>query len=261
MTDAVDPVLVGALAAVGCGVAGLLVPAVVARLPEPPADPELADLAAAVEERALTTSEQMRLDEGPKRLYADVASAPALGPVCSLVAAAVAVVLVAALGVERDLVLFVPLVPLGVLLAAVDLHTRTLPRLVVRAGVVWALGYVAVVALLDGDAGLLARPLAGLAVVFAIFYALWWVRPGGLGYGDVRLAALIGLVLAQQGWAEVVVGVYAALVLFALPAVGVALVRRDRRELARHQPFGPFLLLGVLAGLLVGEPVARLVGG
>ena len=85
---------------------------------------------------------------------------------------------------------------------------------------------------------------------------LWWIYPRGLGFGDVRLAALLGVGagLARLGRSSLV-GIYAG-----LPGFGGVLRRAagrcaTARCCARAYPFGPFMLLGALLGL-VGEPAA-----
>jgi leader peptidase (prepilin peptidase)/N-methyltransferase len=260
-----DVVLVAALAAVACGLAGLLVPTAIARLPEPPPDAERAELEVKALDGPLTAREQRRLDEGPKPLYVDVAATPHLGPVSGLVSAVVAVLVVVAVGADLDLALLLPLVPVGVLLAVVDLHTRMLPRLVVSGAVVVALVVVLVLWLAAGDLDQpdqVVRTLTGLALGFALFFVIWFVYPPGMGYGDVRLAGLCGLVLAHQGWAPWAVGLYSAFLLFGVPGVLLAVVRRDAGLMKHHFPFGPFLLVGIVVGLLAGGPVAdRLAAG
>lgn len=257
-----EVVLVAALAAVACGLAGLLVPAAIARLAEPPPDPVVAELEAKALQGALTERQQRRLDEGPKPRYVDVAATAHLGPITSVTSAVVAVLVVVAVGADRDLALLLPLVPVGVLLAVVDLHTRLLPRLVVLG----ATGFGLVVALalwaLSGDPDQLVRAAIGMALGFVLFFVVWFVYPPGMGYGDVRLAGLCGLVLAHQGWAEWGVGLYSSFLLFGVPGVLLAVVRRDAGLLKHHFPFGPFLLAGIVVGLLAGGPVAdRLATG
>lgn len=258
-----EVVLTAALAAIGCGLAGLLVPWVVARLPEPPPDERLAEIeakAAAGEE--LTEREQIRLDEPPKPLFTEVAADPHLGAVASVASALVAVLVVLGVGVEPALAVFLPVVPAGVLLAAVDLRTRILPRLVVHAATAYGLAAGAVVWLVAGDQDAFVRSVIGLAVAFAFFFVVWFVYPPGFGYGDVRLSGLCGLLLAYDGWGAWVVGLYSALLLFGLPGVVLAVARRSARVLKVYYPFGPFLLVGIPLGLLLGDGVLdRLVSG
>jgi len=133
-------------------------------------------------------------------------------------------------------------------LAEVDLAEHRLPNIVVGplAGAV-AL-WLTAAAIAGGDEGRAVRALAvGLAVA-AAFLAV--AVAGDLGVGDVKLALPVGMVAgwlgARAGGATVVVtGLSAALAAAVLVGQG-----RDRVRL----PFGPFLALGALAGLLVAAP-------
>jgi leader peptidase (prepilin peptidase) / N-methyltransferase len=78
---------------------------------------------------------------------------------------------------------------------------------------------------------------------------LWFVYPPGLGYGDVRLAGVLGIALGYLGWGELLVGVYAG---FLLGGIIGALLRATRLVRQRHVPFGPFMVLGALVGIVWG---------
>lgn len=234
----VDPAAV-AIGAVGCSVAGLLVPVLIARLPEPEPDPD-----------------------HPKPAYVVVAAAPTLGTVAAVLCLVAGGLVGAAVGLDWPLLYLLPLVPVGVALALVDLRTHLLPTALVRPALVGVVLLGALAAVLGDDLDALVRGLVAAAVVFSAFFALWWIHPPGMGYGDVRLSAVLGFALGFLGWPEVLVGVYGAFLVFAVPGLVLAVLRRDRRVLAVAYPFGPFLLGGALAGIVLGEPVWRsLVGG
>lgn len=79
-----------------------------------------------------------------------------------------------------------------------------------------------------------------------------------MGFGDVKLAPVLG---ATLGWVSVpsaVVGLLAGFMLGALVGVTLMVVGRAGRKTAL--PFGPFLIVGALLGLLVGLPLARAYG-
>lgn len=233
-----DPAAV-VIGAVGCGAVGLLVPRLIGRVPEPPPDPE-----------------------HPKPTYAAVAARRGLARTAAVLCALAGAVVGTAIGLDWPLLLVLPLVPVAVALGTIDLHTRLLPTILVwpMLGLAALLGTAA--ALLDDDLGALVRAAVGAAVVLAVFYALWWVHPAGLGFGDVRLSSVLGFVLGYLGWPALVVGVYAGFLAFAVPGLLLALVRRRRDVLRASYPFGPFLLVGALVGLALGGPLWRhLVGG
>lgn len=238
MSGVVAGAVAGVVGAVACGAGGLAVRPLVGRLPQPEGDGT----------------------GGPS--YAAVAAEPGLtarAVGCSALAGAV---LGAALGWSWALLLLWPLVPLGSALALVDLRTRLLPRRLVWAALAAALVLGSLAGALAGEPAAVLRAAAAGASAFAVFFSLWWVYPPGLGFGDVRLSAVIGVALGWLGWVPVLVGFYAAFLGFAVPGLLVALVRRERRVLATAYPFGPFLLGGAVLGAVAGEPLWRhLVGG
>ena len=78
--------------------------------------------------------------------------------------------------------------------------------------------------------------------------------PGGMGMGDVKLAALIGLVLGSLGLSLVGVAAFLGIVGGGIAAlVAMAVLRWGRK---RQMPFGPFLAAGGVLAALVGAQVA-----
>ncbi|MGA8847946.1 MAG: prepilin peptidase [Nocardioides sp.] len=250
-----NDVVVGLLAALASGGAGALMPLVVARLPEPEPVPEV-DPDVGAERSALPTpAQQLLIDEGPKPPYAEMARSPDFAPLVIALAAVVGALLGWGLGWGWTLLLVLPLAPLGATLAIIDLRCRLLPTRLVLPALALALTYGLVAWALSGSADDLVRGLIGMVAARSFFWVLWFVRSAGMGFGDVRLSALLGFVLGYLGWAEYAVGLYAPFLIFALPGLALAIVRRDRSLLKRPFPFGPFLLLGALLGVLLGEPL------
>jgi leader peptidase (prepilin peptidase) / N-methyltransferase len=90
---------------------------------------------------------------------------------------------------------------------------------------------------------------------------LWFVRQAGMGFGDVRLSALLGCVLGYVGTGPLFIGLYSAFLLFAVPGLVIAIAKRDRSVLKRAYPFGPFLLVGAWLGVVAGEPLVTAIWG
>jgi leader peptidase (prepilin peptidase)/N-methyltransferase len=125
----------------------------------------------------------------------------------------------------------------GVLLALIDLRCLRLPdRLVAALGI--AAG-VPVAVLRPERIG--ASLVAAVAVLIA--YASMALL-GGLGLGDVKLAAVLALILGFAGWPAVIVGVLAPHLINGPVALFVLATGRKR-----VLPFGPALLAGALIGL------------
>jgi leader peptidase (prepilin peptidase)/N-methyltransferase len=136
---------------------------------------------------------------------------------------------------------------LGVPLAFIDVAVHRLPDPLTAAAATGTLALLAAAALTAHQPGHLGRAAIG-AVALACFYlALSLIRPGGMGLGDVKLAASAGAVLAWISWRAVLTGTVAA---FALAAIygGVLLVRHQATR-STYLPLGPFILIGALAAI------------
>ena len=134
--------------------------------------------------------------------------------------------------------------------AVVDSRAGILPRVVVFA----TLGALAVglagASAADGRWRALGDAAIGGVICFAVFFALWWCFPRGLGYGDVRLAGLIGAALGWLGFGVLYVGFLVAFV--AGTVVGVVLMVRRGTGRKTRLPFGPALAFGAGFGVLWG---------
>ncbi|QLQ10708.1 MAG: prepilin peptidase [Nocardioidaceae bacterium] len=230
-----DAGLVGA--AVGA-VGGLLAPHAMRALPEPVEDPATA---AAFEETE------------PKEPYAQIAGLPWLRPVAGLAAALAGFLVGARLDFSWELLAVLPFVPAAVALFVIDARTRYLPTWLIGPfyGLTIAVGVIAAIQRADWE------PIWSMAlgwVIFGGFFTLIWllVPAGGLGFGDVRLSGLLGLLLGLISWGSVLVGMFAGIMIAGLVAM-VLLVTRNRKR----YPYGPYLLIGALIGVLWGEQFAR----
>ena len=80
-------------------------------------------------------------------------------------------------------------------------------------------------------------------------------QPGGMGMGDVKLAAVLGLYLGFLGWGNLLVGAFAAFLFGGVFGLALMLVRRAGRKTAI--PFGPWMILGAWLGVFAGGFIAR----
>ncbi|MFJ9345555.1 prepilin peptidase [Streptomyces sp. NPDC101237] len=182
---------------------------------------------------------------------------PAHGPRTAPLAVATALVcaaLACATGTRPELVVWLLLAPVGVLLAAVDFRVQRLPdplTLPFAAAALALLGGAALLPEHDGD--WLTALYASLALG-AAYFVLFLVNPGGMGFGDVKLALGTGAVLGWYGWPTVLLGTFAGFLLGALYGGALVVVRKAGRKTAIA--FGPFLIAGAFAALLVGAYTA-----
>ena len=132
-----------------------------------------------------------------------------------------------------------------------DLERRIIPNKVLIAGVLLCLAIA-----IPTDPGGLPVRAAAAAAAGGLFFLVALAYPRGMGLGDVKLAAAMGVFL---GWA-VAPAILAALLTGSL--VGLALIARGGAAARKTTiPFGPFLALGGLAGLLAGERLLDLYLG
>lgn len=132
----------------------------------------------------------------------------------------------------------------GVLLATVDLSCLRLPDPVVAALALATVLPLAAVAMITGQSDRLGRAaLAGLLLF--VVYLLVALLPGhGIGFGDVKLVAVLGFLLGWIGWPAVLLGSVAAHLVNG-PVVLMLLVT-GRAGRGTALPLGPALLAGTL---------------
>jgi leader peptidase (prepilin peptidase) / N-methyltransferase len=139
-------------------------------------------------------------------------------------------------------------------IAVIDARTRRIPNRLTYPLTPALLVLLALAAVVHGQPGWAGRAaLAGLTAC-GLLLGLALVNPRGMGMGDVKLAAFVGVGLGYLGWVELVVGVFGAFLLGG--AVGAGLLAARVRTRADQIPFGPYLSLGALVAVVAGQPVA-----
>ena len=169
---------------------------------------------------------------------------PAIEALTGLLVAAVVLVKHSA----HDIALGVVLVGILVPVALIDLEHRIIPNRITLPAAIAALG----IGLVTRPAGVPEQLIAGAAaggflLVFALAY------PRGMGMGDVKLAAVLGLFLGRSVPVALLVGVMTGTV------VGAAIMARVGVTAGRKTavPFGPFLALGGVVALLAGPAIVH----
>jgi len=143
----------------------------------------------------------------------------------------------------------------GLLLAPIDLAVQRLPDRLVAVAFAGSAALLVGAALLTGDhrpllrGGLAAAAMAGGYLVLALV-------PGGhLGFGDVKLAGVLGLSLGWLGWGYVLAG--AALPHLVNGPVVLFLLLSGRARRGSSIPLGPALLAGALLAVVLIAGVRR----
>jgi len=101
-----------------------------------------------------------------------------------------------------------------------------------------------------------ANAVIGGTLCGVLFYCLYIAARGGLGGGDVKLAAGLGVWL---GWEAAVVAVWIAFMLGGITATVLLITRRRRRR--DGIPFGPFLAVGGYVAFVAGTQLWQLYWG
>jgi leader peptidase (prepilin peptidase)/N-methyltransferase len=151
------------------------------------------------------------------------------------------------------LVAFLYLAAVSVALALIDLDTHTLPNVIVLPSYAVGAALLSAAGILNGDYGALLRAGIGMAALWLAYLLLALAYPGGMGFGDVKLAGVLGLFLGYLGWSQLVVGAFAAFLLGGLFSLALLIARKVNRK--SGIPFGPWMLGGAWVGALLGEPI------
>lgn len=128
----------------------------------------------------------------------------------------------------------------GMYLGVTDYRTGLLPTRVIwpTAGAVWVLYSAA--SLIEGEPDGLIGAVLGALIIGGLLAAVHFVHPPSMGFGDVRLSVLNGLMCGWWGWPVAVAALVAGFVL-ALPEALVTLIRKGPRA---SRPLGPYLVAG-----------------
>lgn len=150
---------------------------------------------------------------------------------------------------------FLYLGAISLALALIDIDVHRLPDVIVLPAYAVGPALLGGASLLTGDPWAIARAGLGLVILGGVYLLLAVARPGGMGFGDVKLAGVLGFFLAWLGWDAFAVGALAAFILGGLFGLALIAVRRAGRT--SQVPFGPWMLGGAWLGILVGAPIAR----
>jgi leader peptidase (prepilin peptidase)/N-methyltransferase len=130
-----------------------------------------------------------------------------------------------------------------VAIALTDLEQRLIPNKILIAAAVLGVAIAAA-----ADPGSLPERVAAAAAAGGLLFAAALSYPRGMGLGDVKLAAVMGFFLGRNVAPAILVALLAGSI------VGLAMVARHGAAARKRAiPFGPFLALGGVVGLLAGD--------
>ena len=169
-------------------------------------------------------------------------------PLVELLTALVFAAVVAVRGFDDDLVLELPFVAALIALAAIDFDHRLLPN-----KIVYPLAAYGVIATLLVDRDDLVENLIAGAGAFLFLLAAVLAYPRGMGMGDVKLGGAMGLFLGLSVIPALLVAFLSGSV------IGLAIIAREGAAGRKKAvPFGVFLALGGIVGVLAGPELVDL---
>lgn len=186
--------------------------------------------------------------------YPTVAALGWLRPSAVVVAAAAAGLIGLVVGPSMHpvhLAMLISAVPITVALAVLDARTQYLPTRIINPALVLVAGLLLLSWPLSGDPQPLINGVVGFLAYRAGFWVLWMIS-GTLGFGDVRLAGLLGMITTSLSWQAGLYALYAGLFIAAGYALARLAITRDRSTLHAYLPLGPALIAGAWLGILLG---------
>lgn len=143
----------------------------------------------------------------------------------------------------------------GVTLASIDFATSRLPTRIILLGFLSVSALFLLSTLISLQIERLTGAFIGSALLGLFFLLIHFVRPDGMGRGDVNLAFFLGLVLGWYGFASVITGVFLAFLFGSIFGISIVIAGKGSRK--STVPFGPWMIAGAWAALGIGEPIWR----
>jgi len=145
---------------------------------------------------------------------------------------------------------------MGISLSMIDLDAGRLPNSIVYPSYLVLGSLLAIAAFTQSDPAALLRAGVGAAALFLAYFAVAYLFPAGMGFGDVKLAGIVGGVLGFVSYPVLAVGAFAA---FAIgSAAGIGKIVAGRSTASSSIAFGPFMITGALAALFFGSAISEL---
>ena len=138
-------------------------------------------------------------------------------------------------------------------LSWIDLKTKRLPRQIIYITAAIGIPLLCIAALARHEPRRMWTMLLGAAIELAFMGIVYIASRGGMGDGDVRLSPLLGAYLGWLNPGFVAVGLFFGFLSGAI--VGVSMMAAGKAGRKTAVPFGPFLALGTIVAIFVGQPV------
>lgn len=155
-------------------------------------------------------------------------------------------------GASLETVLYAAFFWVLIVLTAVDLEHKLLPNKIVFPSLIVSGVGLTVAAVLRDAPGRLEGAALGALIFGGFLFVVAFIYPAGMGGGDVKLGFVLGMFLGYLGgWGLVLTGMFLAFLLGGVGGIVVMLALGGSRK--TQVPFGPFLALGTVLGIVVGQ--------
>ena len=125
----------------------------------------------------------------------------------------------------------------GLALSMIDFDTKRLPNRITLPSYVVMGTLLLIPVVADGDFGDYTRAWLAALVLYAFYFVIAFIYPAGMGFGDVKLAGVLGLALGWLRWGERMVGGFLGFLLGAVAGITLMVVgRAGRRSALRSAP-------------------------
>jgi leader peptidase (prepilin peptidase)/N-methyltransferase len=158
-------------------------------------------------------------------------------------------------GLSAQLPAYLYLAAIGVTLAMIDFDVRRLPDSIVLPSYVISVLLLMPAGAVTGDWWVATRSLLGMAALWTIYMILALAYPNGMGFGDVKLAGVLGLYLGWLGWGALLIGGFGAFLIGGLG--GTALIASGRASRNTAIPFAPCMIASAVLAVLVAVPIGH----
>jgi leader peptidase (prepilin peptidase)/N-methyltransferase len=159
----------------------------------------------------------------------------------------------ARMGFVWQLLAYLTLVATLLALSCIDIELLVLPKKVIYPSLVLVSGFLVLASAADNEWGRLLFGVICAGAWFLLFFLMNFASPRILGFGDVRLAPLLGVALGWLGWRYALLGFFAANVFGA--AIGVSLIATKRMARDQPIPYGVFLAAGAAFAIFAGPEI------
>ena len=174
-------------------------------------------------------------------------------PLVELAGAALFAGVAARFGYNWALPAFLVLLASLLALSWVDIELLLLPKKIVYPTLLLVGGLLLLAAAITGEWHRLLVAAICAVAWFLLFIAMNYASPKILGFGDVRLAPVLGLALGWLGWRYVVLGFFSANLIGAI--LGIILIATKRMRRDQQIPYGIFLALGAALAIFAGPEI------